>query len=177
MLHFFYSPRGRKFWEILQSQIIFKPKSCLEPHTIPICGCDEFSTDQSTKTLHLQRGIQHFRRCASQQGVHHMGRPQELGTLGGPRGLHGVCGVSETVQNLPLQMRGWVASEAMGRYASFWYPSWGGVGGPNLPFHLTDVDFLPIQVWPYQGRTSREHCANPLYFCTSELLHSPFWSS
>lgn len=107
-----YLSRGRECWEILQSEIIFKPKSCLEPHTISICGCDEFSADQSTKTLHLQRGIQHFRRCASQQGVHHMGCPQGLGSSAEPRGLHRVSGVSGAVQNLSLQMRILEASEA-----------------------------------------------------------------
>lgn len=109
-----YLSRGRECWEILQSEIIFKPKNCLEPHTISICRCDEFSADQSTKTLHLQRGIQHFRRCASQQGVHHMAHPQGIGSSGGPRGLHQVSGVSGTVQNSSSQMQILEASEATG---------------------------------------------------------------
>lgn len=41
--------KGRKSWEILQSEIIFEPKNCREPHTISICRDDEFSTDQSTR--------------------------------------------------------------------------------------------------------------------------------
>ena len=114
-----YLSKGRKLWEILQCEIIFEPKNCPEPLTISICGYDGFSTDRSTKTLHLQRGIQHLRRCASQQGVHHMGHPQGLGTSGGPQGLHRISGVSGMVPNLPLKMRRLEASEATGLHTGF----------------------------------------------------------
>ena len=100
-----YLSRGRKLCKILQSEVIFEPKKCLEPHTISICGYDEFSTDQLTKILHLQSGIQHFRRCASQQGVRHMGCLQWLETSGGPQNLQRVSGVAGRVRNFPLQLR------------------------------------------------------------------------
>lgn len=152
-----YVSKGRKPWEILQSAIIFEPKNCREPHTISICGDDEFSTDQSTKTLHLQRGIQHFRRCASRQGVHHMGRPQGLGTSGGSWGLHRGSGVSGAVPKLPLQRR-LEASEATRHHTGFRCLSWGW--DPDLPFPL----MLTPCLFKYGPGRRSSHRANPLYF-------------
>lgn len=134
---------GGKLWEILQSEIIFQPKICPEPHTISICRDDEFSTDQSTKTLHLQRGIQHFRRCASRQGVHHMGRPQGLETSGGP----GLRRVSVPAGPRPsLQLREWEAPRPRDTPG---FSVWLGVGPrPAFPPHRPDP--LPPETRPAQ---------------------------
>lgn len=114
----------------------------------------------SQQSLHLQSGIQHFKMCASQQGVHHMGHPAHVHSCWdqvGPR----PCTES---------LEAWTNTGGMDQHLSLPDEEPGGLQGHMgshviLPFHSSVLMLLvyTFRYGPVKGSLLETHPGNAVY--------------